>query len=386
MTGDDTTAPLLTPLHALHQELGARFVPFAGYSMPLQYRDGIIREHLHTRAAAGLFDVSHMGQIFVSGSDAAAALESVLPADVIDLPPGRQCYTFLTNDAGGILDDLIIANLGERFLLVVNAACKHADLEYLVTRIGQRCEFAMENDRALIALQGPAAVKVVARFSPDVAATNFMAITETTFADAAVAGCTAIVGRCGYTGEDGFEIGVAASDADRLARALLAHDEVAPAGLGARDTLRLEAGLCLYGQDIDEHTTPVEANLAWAIPKVRRPDGMRAGGYPGADVIARELSEGPTRRRVNLVADSRIPVRAGCLVEDDAGQSAGIITSGAYGPSVGAPVAMGYVATALSTPGTPLHAVVRGNRVPVRILGTIRGQNQVAAFAPIRRA
>jgi aminomethyltransferase len=367
MTDNGTTAPLLTPLHALHQELGARFVPFAGYSMPLQYRDGIIREHLHTRAAAGLFDVSHMGQIFVSGNDAAAALESVLPADVIDLPPGRQRYTFLTNDAGGIRDDLIVANLGDRFLLVVNAAQKHADLEYLMMRIGSRCEIAMEEGRVLIALQGPAAVNVTARFIPQIAELDFMAITETTIKEAAVADCTAIVGRCGYTGEDGFEIGVAVADADRLARALLAHDEVTPAGLGARDTLRLEAGLCLYGQDIDEHTPPVEAGLAWAIPRVRRPGGTRAGGYPGADVIARELSEGPARRRVNLVADSRIPVRAACPLEDDAGRPAGIITSGAFGPSIGAPVAMGYVATALSAPGTRLFTLVRNTRVALRV-------------------
>ncbi len=363
MTDSATPGLLRTPLHALHQELGARFVPFAGYAMPLQYRDGIIREHLDTRAAAGLFDVSHMGQIFVSGSDAAAALESILPADVIGLAPGRQRYSFLTNDAGGIRDDLILANLGERYLLVVNAARKHADLEYLVTRIGRRCEIGMGEDRSLMALQGPAAVDVLAQHAPELAGLDFMAITETT-----VAGCAAIAGRCGYTGGDGFELGVAAADAERLARVLLADDRVTPAGLGARDTLRLEAGLCLYGQDLDEQTTPVEADLAWAIPRVRRPGGARAGGYPGAEVIARELSAGTARRRVRLIAESRRPVRAGCPLEDDAGQPVGSVTSGAFGPGAGAPVAMGYVTAALSAPGTRLYAFVRGTRVTVRVV------------------
>jgi aminomethyltransferase len=354
--------PLPTPLHALHVSLGARVVPFAGYALPIQYRDGIIAEHLHTRRAAGLFDVSHMGQIFVTGPDAAASLETLLPTDVIGLAPGRQRYTFLTNDSGGLRDDLMIANLGERFLLVVNAAGKAADLAHLQSRLPADCTATLAGDRALLALQGPAAAGVVARLAPALAMLPFMSITT-----ARLGGADCIVSRSGYTGEDGFEIGVAATDAETLARTLLEQKEVAPVGLGARDSLRLEAGLCLYGQDIDTTTSPVEADLVWAIPSVRRPGGARAGGYPGADVIARQLTEGPARRRVGLAPESRIPVRTGTALESLDGQPVGTVTSGGFGPSLNGPVAMGQVQSDQAAPGTRLNAVVRGRPVPVLI-------------------
>jgi aminomethyltransferase len=361
MSESGSQAPLPTPLHALHRALDARLVPFAGYALPLQYPPGIIQEHLHTRAAAGLFDVSHMGQIFVTGADAAAALETLLPTDVIGLAPGRQRYTFLTNDAGGIRDDLLIANLGERFLLIVNAAGKAADLAYLQARLPPDCIATLADDRALLALQGPAAAGVVARLAPELATLPFMSITT-----ARLGGADCIVSRSGYTGEDGFEIGVAATDAETLARTLLEQKEVAPVGLGARDSLRLEAGLCLYGQDIDTTTTPIEAELAWAIPRSRRPTGARAGGYPGADVIARQLTEGTARRRVGLAPESRAPVRAGTALETADGQPIGTVTSGSFGPSLKAPVAMGYLDTGHAEPGTLIHAIVRDRPVAVR--------------------
>lgn len=342
--------------------MGARLVPFAGYAMPLQYGSGIIAEHTHTRTAAGLFDVSHMGQIFLSGGGAAVALEALLPTDVVDLAPGRQRYTFLTNDAGGIRDDLMIVNLGERYLLVVNAACKQADYEYLISGIPENCEITLADDRALLALQGPAAAGVLEGLAPELATLPFMSVTG-----ARLAGTDCIVSRSGYTGEDGFEIGVAAEAVGSLARTLLEHDAVALAGLGARDSLRLEAGLCLYGQDLDAQTTPVEADLAWAIPRVRRPGGARAGGYPGADTIARQLNEGVARRRVGLACGSRVPVRAGNALEDGDGQPAGTVTSGGFGPTVGAPIAMGYVTSEHAAPSTILTAHVRNRPVPLRV-------------------
>jgi aminomethyltransferase len=363
MSGPGTQDARPTPLHALHAALGARIVPFAGYAMPLQYRAGIIAEHTHTRAAASLFDVSHMGQILVAGENAAAALETLLPTDVIDLPAGRQRYTFLTSETGGLRDDLMIANLGGRFLLIVNAAGRQADLAYLQSRLPSGCTASLADDRALLALQGPAAAGVLARFASELATLPFMSITE-----ARVGGADCIVSRSGYTGEDGFEIGLAAAQAEALARALLEHEEVAPAGLGARDSLRLEAGLCLYGQDIDDTTTPIEAELGWAIPRVRRPGGARAGGYPGADPIARQLADGVTRRRVGLAPDSRAPVRAGTTLQSRDGQPAGTVTSGSFGPTLNAPVAMGYVQTGHAAPGTLLNAIVRERPVQLRIV------------------
>jgi aminomethyltransferase len=363
MSGPGTQDARPTPLHALHAALGARIVPFAGYAMPLQYRAGIIAEHTHTRAAASLFDVSHMGQILVAGENAAAALETLLPTDVIDLPPGRQRYTFLTSETGGLRDDLMIANLGGRFLLIVNAAGRQADLAYLQSRLPSGCTATLADDRALLALQGPAAAGVLARFASELATLPFMSITE-----ARVGGADCIVSRSGYTGEDGFEIGLPAAQAEALAQALLEQKEVAPAGLGARDSLRLEAGLCLYGQDIDDTTTPIEAELGWAIPRIRRPGGARAGGYPGAEPIARQLADGVTRRRVGLAPDSRAPVRAGTTLQSRDGQPAGTVTSGSFGPTLNAPVAMGYVETGHAAPGTLLNAIVRERPVQLRIV------------------
>ena len=275
-----------TPLHALHVELGARMVPFAGYEMPVQYPTGIIKEHLHTRTAAGLFDISHMGQVRLAGAQAAAALEALVPVDVVDLGVGRQRYALFTNETGGILDDLMIANFGDHLFLVVNAACKAQDLDHLRTHLGDRCELEALTDRALLALQGPQAGAVLARLAPDTAPMTFMTVGRVT-----LAGAPCFVSRSGYTGEDGFEISVPADRAEALARALLAEPEVAPIGLGARDSLRLEAGLCLYGHDIDTTTTPVEADLAWALSKSRRTGGARPGGYPGAAAILRQLEE-----------------------------------------------------------------------------------------------
>jgi aminomethyltransferase len=355
-------APLGTPLTPLHEALGARLVEFAGYSMPLQYPTGIIKEHVHTRTRAGLFDVSHMGQIRLDGSAAAAALESLVPVDVQELPAGRQRYALFTNPAGGILDDLMIANLGDCLLLVVNAACKARDLEHLEAHLGSRCAIEPLADRALVALQGPDAAGVLGRLAPATRALAFMDVVTTP-----LAGAECYVSRSGYTGEDGFEISVPAAAAARLARELLADPAVAPVGLGARDSLRLEAGLCLYGHDIDETTTPVEAGLTWAISRSRRPGGARAGGYPGAEVIGGQLTTGAARRRVGLMAQSRAPVRAGAAVVDADGHTVGVVTSGGFGPTLGAPVGMGYVTAASAAPGTALATVVRGSRVPLEV-------------------
>jgi aminomethyltransferase len=355
-------APLRTPLYDLHSSLGARIVEFAGYTMPLQYPTGILKEHTHTRTRAGLFDVSHMGQIRVSGNGAAVALESLLPVDVVDLPRGRLRYAFFTNAQGGILDDLMVTRLGDSFLLVVNAAGKTADIAHLREHLERKCTIDVLDDRALLALQGPASAKVLAALAPQAAALSFMQATETT-----LLGATCYVSRSGYTGEDGFEISVPADKAEALARDLLRNAEVAPIGLGARDSLRLEAGLCLYGHDLDATTTPVEASLAWALSKPRRAGGARAGGYPGAAVVLEQLENGVTRRRVGLAPRSRSPVRAGAEVLDTAGARVGIVTSGGFGPTLGAPVAMGYLATAAAVLGTKLEAVVRGERVPLEV-------------------
>jgi aminomethyltransferase len=358
-----------TGLYDLHTDLGAKIVPFAGYEMPVQYPMGVLKEHLHTRAAAGLFDVSHMGQVILRPrtggvSDAAAALESLVPVDVLGLPEGRQRYGFFTNDDGGILDDLMIANRGDHLFLVVNAACKADDIAHLRAHLGVVCEVEEVTDRALIALQGPAAEAALSRLAPEVVDMAFMDV-----AILPVSGGEIWVSRSGYTGEDGFEISVPGIEAEGFARALLDMDEVAPIGLGARDSLRLEAGLCLYGADIDTTTSPVEAALTWAIQKVRRVGGEREGGFPGAGRILRELAEGAPRRRVGLLPEGRAPMRAGTAIfaTEDAAGPIGIVTSGAYGPSVERPISMGYVETPSSGLGTTVYGEVRGKRMPATV-------------------
>ncbi len=356
-------APLLqTPLHALHLELGAKMVPFAGYDMPVSYPAGILAEHRHCRESAVLFDVSHMGQLRLCGADAAAALETLLPQDMVGLSPGKQRYAFFTNDAGGILDDLMATRRGDHLFLVVNASCKDADIAHLQAGIGDRCAIEPMPEHALLALQGPKAAAVMTRLAPALASLAFMNGAETS-----IAGVACFATRSGYTGEDGFEISVPAADADTVARALLADTEVGPAGLGARDTLRLEAGLCLYGHDIDAGTTPVEAALGWAIQKVRRHGGERAGGYPGASVIERQLAAGAPRKRVGLVGLERMPVREGARLVDDTGTAVGHVTSGTVAPTLGRPIALGYVASAQASLGTLLGAEVRGKRQPMRV-------------------
>ncbi len=356
-------ALLKTPLHPLHVQLGAKMVPFAGYDMPVAYPAGILAEHRQCRESAVLFDVSHMGQLRLVGADAAAALETLVPVDVVDLGVGRQRYALFTNDGGGILDDLMVTRRADDLLLVVNASCKSADIEHLRRHIGSRCSVEPLPERALLALQGPKAGAVMARLAPSLAALTFM-----TGSSARVGGIDCFATRSGYTGEDGFEISVAADRAEALARALLAEPEVAPAGLGARDTLRLEAGLCLYGHDIDASTTPVEAGLTWAIQKVRRPGGARAGGYPGATAIEADLGGGAARKRVGLLGLERAPVREGARVLDEGGAAVGIVTSGTLGPSVGQPIALAYVPLAFAVPGTLLHAEVRSKRQPMRVV------------------
>ena len=359
----------LTPLDALHIELGARMVPFAGYSMPLQYPAGLMAEHLHTRKSAGLFDVSHMGQLRITPrqgtlQDAALALESLIPVDLAGLGPNRQRYGFLTNENGGIRDDLMVANMGDWLFVVVNASCKAADTALMKQALGDRVIIEKLDDRALLALQGPEAVNVLQDLCPDAAEMRFMDAIETH-----IDGIPCTLTRSGYTGEDGYEIGIPAEHAEQIARAILADERVLPIGLGARDSLRLESGLCLYGNDLDETTTPVEAALGWAMQKARREGGARAGGYPGADIIMKQAREGVSRLRVGLAAEGRAPVRAGTeLFADEAGtQKVGVVTSGAFGPSVNAPVAMGYVDTAHATLGTKLYGALRGRFVPVQV-------------------
>jgi aminomethyltransferase len=353
---------LRTPLYELHRELDARIVTFAGYALPVSYAAGIVREHEHTREAASLFDVSHMGQIVVTGSDPAEALEALMPADLLGLREGRQRYSFLTNDAGGVLDDLMVARLDDGFLLVVNAARKALDFEHLAARLQGACSARMLSDRALLALQGPLAQTVLARHAPALASLEFMDIRRVD-----IGGYECIVSRSGYTGEDGYELSVPARDAEALARALLAHPEVAPAGLGARDTLRLEAGLCLYGNELDETTTPIEAGLGWAIGRARRPGGTRAGGYPGAGAVERHLRDGAPRRRAGLMPDSRAPVRAGADLADREGRTIGRVTSGGFGPTLKRPIAMAYVAPEHSAAGVELFASVRGEPITMRV-------------------
>src|SRR6056297_736112 len=356
-----------TPLYDLHVELGAKMVPFAGYQMPVQFPLGVMKEHLHTRAAAGLFDVSHMGQVIVRAGKsydvAALAMEKLVPVDLAGLPEGRQRYGFFTNDQGGILDDLMLANRGDHMFVVVNAACKQADIAHMQTGLPD-CTIEEISNRALLALQGPQAEAVLADMVPGARDMRFMDVA--TFASPYG---ELWVSRSGYTGEDGFEISVEAAQADAFTRALLAHDAVEPIGLGARDSLRLEAGLCLYGLDIDQTTTPIEAALGWAIQKVRRRGGTREGGFPGAAVILDQLENGAERKRVGLRPEGRAPMREGTTLfkTDGAGDPVGRVTSGAFGPTIGAPMSMGYVPAALADPGTRIHGDVRGKRMPVTV-------------------
>ncbi len=360
-----SAAPLLTtPLNALHLELGARMVPFAGYSMPVQYPAGLMAEHHHTRNAAGLFDVSHMGQLRLVGPDAAAAFETLVPVDVIGLGIGRQRYGLLLNDDGGIIDDLMFVNRGEDLFVIVNGACKLGDIAHIQQRIGHLCQVQPLPDQALLALQGPQAAEALGRLAPEVLQLVFMTGTA-----ASIAGCDCYVTRSGYTGEDGFEISVHASQAETLARALLAQPEVKPIGLGARNSLRLEAGLCLYGNDIDATTTPPEAALNWAIQKVRRTGGARAGGFPGSGKVLAQIDDPAllARKRVGLVALERVPVREHTPLQSLDGQPIGEVTSGLLGPTVDKPVAMGYVAPAFAALGTRVNAIVRGKAVPMEV-------------------
>lgn len=357
-----------TVLYDLHLELGGKMVPFAGYEMPVQYPMGVLKEHLHTRASAGLFDVSHMGQILLTAKsgrveDAALALETLVPVDILGLPEGRQRYALFTNPEGGILDDLMVANRGDHLFVVVNAACKDEDLAHLKAHLSGTCDIGMVTDRALVALQGPKAEAALARLVPDVVDMKFMDVAIRQWDTAEL-----WISRSGYTGEDGFEISVPNKFAEAFARKLLSMEEVAPIGLGARDSLRLEAGMCLYGHDIDTTTTPVEGNLTWAIQKARRTGGAREGGFPGAGRILKELTAGPARRRVGLRPEGRAPMREGTEVfaAAEGGQPIGKITSGGFGPSIEAPMAMAYLPADLAE-GATVYGEVRGKRLPAVI-------------------
>lgn len=358
-----------TALFALHQNLGGKMVPFAGWEMPVQYPTGVMKEHLHTRTAAGLFDVSHMGQVILRPrtgevKDAALALERLVPVSVVGLKEGRQRYALFTNAEGGILDDLMVANRGDHLFVVVNAACAEADIAHMRAHLSDMCEIEYLTNRALLALQGPAAETVLQDIAPGTADMKFMDV------GSFQAGDTELwVSRSGYSGEDGFEISVASDKALGFAGVLLARPEVEAIGLGARDSLRLEAGLCLYGTDIDTNTTPIEAGLAWAIQKVRRQGGDRAGGFPGADRILDELSNGTARKRVGLLPDGKAPIRAPAelFADETGGQPIGFVTSGGFGPTIGAPISMGYLPTSIATPGTRIWGEVRGKRLPATV-------------------
>jgi aminomethyltransferase len=358
---DDPTPKKLrtVPLDAWHRALGARMVEFAGYAMPVQYQ-GVLAEHLHCRAQATLFDVSHMGQATLTGAPAAAALERLVPGDLLGLKPGRQRYTLLTNEVGGILDDLMVANPGgEKLFLVVNASRKEIDFTHIAANLPSGVQFHEHDDRALLALQGPAAAAVISHISAEASQIPFMGMAAVT-----LAGIPCLVARSGYTGEDGFEISLPAESAQALAQRILDEPEVIPAGLGARDSLRLEAGLCLYGNDIDELTSPIEADLAWVIGRRRR----NAWDFPGAAVIRDQLEHGAPRRRVGIRPDGRAPARALTEIVAGDGTEAGTVTSGGFSPTLSAPIAMGYVRKDLAAEGTALHLIVRGKPLPARIV------------------
>jgi len=355
---DDTQNLKTTPLDALHREYGAKMVPFAGYSMPVQYKAGVLQEHLHTRSQAGLFDVSHMGQARLLGSKAAEAMETLVPGDIAGLGAGNMRYTLFTNDAGGILDDLMVTHCGDSLYIVVNAACKDADFAHMRAKL-PNAKLEIIEDHALLALQGPKAAEVLARYAPAVRHMVFLTGQTIRINDV-----PCFITRSGYTGEDGYEISIPAQDADAFARLLLSETEVMPIGLGARDSLRLEAGLCLYGNDIDTTTTPIEAALNWTIGKRRRAEG----GFPGADVILSQIKDGTARRRVGLVPEGRAPARAGTEIQDLDGAAAGTVTSGGFGPTVDGPIAMGYLRTDLAVPGTKVNLMVRGKAQPAEVV------------------
>ncbi|MCD9539274.1 glycine cleavage system aminomethyltransferase GcvT [Photobacterium carnosum] len=354
---------LQTPLYSMHVNMGAKMMPFAGYEMPVQYALGVKKEHLHCRNAVGLFDVSHMGQLRLHGENAAKMLETLVPVDIVDLPKGKQRYAFFTNDMGGIKDDLMVTNFGDHLFVVVNAACKMEDIDHLQAHLLADVELEVIHDRALLALQGPKAVDVLAQLNPQVRNMVFM--------DAVcieLLGQECYISRSGYTGEDGFEISVPTSHAATLATTLLEGKHVEWIGLGARDSLRLECGLCLYGHDLDNTTTPVEASLLWGISKNRRADGDRTGGFIGADIILDQIeTKKISRKRVGLVGQTKAPVREGCLLFDGNNNQVGVVTSGTFGPSIAMPVAMGYVATMYSDLNTVLFAEVRGKRLPMTV-------------------
>jgi aminomethyltransferase len=356
---------LITPFHAMHKDAGAKMVPFAGYDMPVQYTLGVKQEHLHCRAAAGLFDVSHMGQLKFTGPSVEAvalALESLIPANFLDLPEGRQRYGMFTNAQGGIMDDLMVTRLEDGFYMVVNAACKAQDIEHLRANLPADIVMQELDDRALLALQGPMAVEVLARLAPEVSSMRFM-----DGRPVSILGHDCFVGRAGYTGEDGVEISVPNDRAEALAAALVAFDEVEWIGLGARDSLRLEAGLCLYGHDLDQTTSPVAANLLWAMQKTRRPGGEREGGFPGAETIFAELESQPMQLRVGLLPEGRAPVREGVEIADADGKVIGRVTSGGFSPTLGVPIAMAYIDTAAATIENQVFALVRGKQLPCRV-------------------
>ena len=355
---------LQTALYDLHIELEAKMVPFAGYSMPVQYPLGLAREHEHTRTLAGLFDVSHMGQLKLKGENAASALEKLVPVDIVDLEPMKQRYALFTNEKGGVMDDLMVTNAGDYLFLVVNAACKEQDINHLKEHIGDECEIEVLTDYALLALQGPQAGAVMSRLTEG----ESDKLVFMTAARLEIDGMECFVTRSGYSGEDGFEISVHNDHARQLARTLLAQTEVKPVGLGARDSLRLECGLCLYGHDLDTETTPVESSLLWALSKSRRADGARPGGYPGADIIMQQIANGVTKKRVGILAEGRMPVRDDAILFDTDDNEVGVVTSGGFGPTVNGPIAMGYVKKEYSAIDTQLFALVRDRKIPVSVI------------------
>jgi len=352
-----------TPLHVLHEELGAKLVAFSGYAMPVQYTNGIIAEHKHTRNQAGLFDISHMGQIRLSGPIAALELEKLIPTQICDLPVFAQRYSVFTNENGGIIDDFMVGNAGDYFNLVVNASRKEVDLSYLQTRLGDSCELNELDNKALLALQGPKSASVLERHVPGVEAMPFMSLLK-----AEISAVPCLLTRCGYTGEDGYEISLPADSAEQIARLLLVEPEVAAAGLGARDSLRMEAGLCLYGHDIDETTTPVEAGLHWVIASAYRQGKSVPAKFPGAAKILAELNDGPSRRRVGLMPEGRAPIREGARILDINGVKVGRVTSGGFGATVNGPIAMAYVESGSTAVGTPLTVVLRGKIHPLSVV------------------
>ena len=352
----------ITPLHQLHIELGAKLVPFAGYEMPLHYKTGIIAEHTHTRNSAGLFDISHMGQIRILGKDAAIHLEKLLPTDIQALQPLQQCYTLFTNLEGGVLDDLIIMNLDSNYLLIVNAACKHADIQHLNEYLPNHCNINLLDNQVLLALQGPHSRNVLTKIFPIVSDLLFMNVSETEYK-----GMPCLITCSGYTGEDGFEISISAEIAEELVRSLLENPDVLPIGLGARDTLRQEAGMCLYGHDLTVETTPIEAGLSWVVSKSRRPQGDRASEYLGVEKITEQLEKGVEKKRVGILPDGKMPIREGTMLLDEKGYSIGSVTSGCYSPSLRKPIAMGYVLSTLAVSGTQIYAKVRNKHIALTI-------------------